>query len=36
MTLGAIAPNEKDILKRGGKYSMRKPNAIPGGWRYAA
>ena len=31
MTLGAIAPNEKDILKRGGKYSMRKPNAIPGG-----
>lgn len=29
-TLGAIAPNEKYILKRGGRY-MRKPNAIPGG-----
>ena len=30
-TLGAIAPNEKDILKRGGRYKVRKPNAIPGG-----
>lgn len=31
-TLGAIPPNEKSILKRGGGY-MRKPNAIPGGGR---
>ena len=30
-TLGAIAPNEKDILKRGGRYKVRKANAIPGG-----
>jgi DNA modification methylase len=31
-TLGAIAPNEKDIMKRGGAYSVkRKPNAIPSG-----
>lgn len=30
-TLGAIAPNEKDILKRGGRYKVRKANAIPEG-----
>ncbi len=36
-TLGATPPpNERDILKRGGKYQMsKKPNAIPGG-RYAS
>lgn len=28
-TLGAVPPNERDILKRGGRY--RKPNAVPGG-----
>ena len=32
ITLGAVPPNQKDILKRGGgAYKMRKPNAIPGG-----
>ncbi len=30
-TLGAIASNERDIMKRGGRYAMKKPNAIPGG-----
>ena len=36
MTLGAIASNEKDILKRKGAYSVRKANAIPGGGSNAA